>query len=88
MAEKVSSTRKQRKQFRQLGINRRSCLKAYLELKADGMDMEDKEAVAIEMETMFSVAALDNTKIDWENIDWAAVLAFIMKLIELIMKFL
>ena len=86
MAEKVESTREQRRHRRQLGVNFRSCFREYRKLKEEGgVDMADAEAVSEEIMSVLVLAKADAKGIDWENIDWDKLFEFIMKLISFIM---
>lgn len=88
MAEKVSSTRKQRRHRRQLGVNFGSCLREYRKLKEEGgVDMADSEAVAEEVMSALVLAKADTAGIDWDNIDWEKLFEFVMRIIQLIMSF-
>lgn len=89
MSERMSSVKGQRRLRRQLGINWTSCFQKYCELKEDGdVDMTDAEAIAVAIETELIVLKLDDPSIDWGSIDWEKLFEFIMKIVELFIKFL
>ena len=82
------STAAERMHRRQLGVNFRSCLREYRELKAEGsVNMADGEAVADAIMTELVVAKAGDPSIDWGNIDWQKLFEFIIKLIQMFMAF-
>lgn len=47
-----------------------------------------KAHVAVHLHQEGMTASADPTAIDWQNIDWAKVWDFVLKIVDLIMKFL
>ena len=84
----VASALSERKHQRQLGVNVRSCLQEYRELKIEGIvDMTDAEAVADAVMTSLIVAKAGDPGIDWGSIDWQKLFEFIVKIIQMFMAF-
>ena len=83
--KRVLSVRERRK----LGITFYGVLTTLRAMKRDGVDVRGTERRE-RAEMVFSRLLDDRpdavAEIDWDNIDWDAILAFIEKVIELVMK--
>lgn len=86
-------------QRRKLGLTVRKITQVLRDMKEEGSLAEFKYVTgdgAIEVDvSSLAVAVIDRIRtenpegwIDWENIDWDAIIAFVERIIELILKFL